>query len=127
MTYTYKETEGQASVKVRCKKIDIYNPREGLKAAIFYPEKVATLPDGSVVTQGMEELREDYSGHETESFDLVDPSTGSVVGTATYNDLYAMLLSAYLHADKKKENLEAEEAAEEQRLMDELTAQETVE
>jgi hypothetical protein len=46
-----------------------------------------------------------------ESFNLIHPETGDVIGTATWADLQVLLFSAYLHTAAERDALKAKEPA----------------
>jgi len=100
----YQQTTVAGESWIRAKQIVIHNPYAETQSATFLEEKVVNLSDGTV-------LKNDYSGlseifdanNATETFDLLNPETGTVIGSATYQDVYVMLHSLYYHAAIKRD------------------------
>lgn len=127
MNYRHKEEQAQAVTHVRCGRVQYVHTPEGRQVLSFSAQEIVELPNDKRVAKGLDDLRTEFTGRESESFDLVSPETGAIVGSATYADLQAMLFSAYLAAEQHKEDVEQAEKAEEARLMEELAEAEAAE
>lgn len=99
----YKETQINATKYQRAKFVMINNEKGYYPRISFTEEQIVILDDGSFIKNecGLisEELNETSS---TEQFNIVD-SNGNIVGQATYNDVYNMLSSLYLHIASKRD------------------------
>lgn len=104
----YKQTSVVGESWVRASRVLIENPLGAPSVIRFVEDTVLNLQDGSNVTTAassvvMESLKDD---NKTESFNLLNPATGEVTGTSTYEEVYAMLHSLYMHlANKRDANL----------------------
>lgn len=106
----YNETSITGQAWTRCTRIVIENPLNGVPAATFIEERainadgeVTTRPLGNIVQPFLAEETDGVSANLDETFDLVNPATGEVVGQATIADVYAMLWSAYRHVAAKRD------------------------
>lgn len=105
----YQWSEVTGASWTRCGRVIIDNPYEGQKRAVFLEERAVNIP-GEVITRPAGEIIEPFSAANAgESFDLLNPETGEVMGQATYGQLYAMLHSAYMHVATKRDAAEAED------------------
>ncbi|UCP00111.1 hypothetical protein LF844_09945 [Metapseudomonas lalkuanensis] len=105
----YNEQAGQYSSWTRCKYIGIDNPRPhlGVPAVTFVEERCINV-DGEEVQRPLGNLVEPFTPENAgEAFDLVDPETGSVLGSMTYQGLYVALASAYLHVATKRDQAQS--------------------
>lgn len=100
----YKEQTIEGKSWVRAFHVDCRNPIDGEKT-ITYHEETAILIDGKTVTsrQG-QTLTCPYDGIEGDTFDLVHPATGAVLGQMTEQQLYLAMSSHYLHSATKRDN-----------------------
>lgn len=103
----YRQTSVTGESWVRATRIVIENPRKGVPAATFIEEQVVNVGDDEVA-RPVGNVSEPFivSGEEAnlmESFDLLHPETGEVVGSATYLDIHVMLHSLYYHVAAKRD------------------------
>lgn len=83
----------------RARSIAIDNPVDSYPSIRFH-EEIAILDEDSVVGAGFtgrnigQALTEE---NQADTFDLINPETGDVIGSATYLDFKVMLHSLYLH------------------------------
>lgn len=112
----YLETPVIGTKWRRCRYIHIHNPRpsvnQGGPTVQFVEETVVAIGDGEVIEAG-EVLTEGFApGNADELFDLLDPDTGEVTGSMTYQQLYVALASAYRHVAEKRDVAQAPAPAE---------------
>ena len=98
----YNESDVSGTQWTRCYHVECRNPVNGTKQIIFSEEQAANL-DGNIISTGQGERLFVPFKDPTASFDLIHPETGEVIGTATHQDLYVMLSSAYLSEAKKRD------------------------
>lgn len=108
---SYNESTVSGSIWTRANNVTLLNPYGGLPTAIFHEENVVALSEGRHVAQAVGTCSDAFTAESSEeTFQLVHPSTGEVIGTARYRDVYVLLSSLYLHVAKKRDVKEAEEA-----------------
>lgn len=96
--------ERTAQVYTRAGSIVINNPLPELGLPpdiIFYEQEVLLNPDGTKTILGQNERGAGITLDPSlisESFDLINPETGDVVGSMTYGEVQAVLFSLYFHA-----------------------------
>jgi len=93
--YNQNVVSGTETKWQRCCRIEIQNSFAQAPIANFFEEILTTLPDGTTMkspTGGLQMVASDL----TQSFSLIDPSSGGVVGTMTYAQLYGAIYSLYL-------------------------------
>jgi hypothetical protein len=92
----YQEKTETVTSWVRSNLVRIDNRLNATPSMIFSQEKAMKLPDGSVITQPLDNVSADLSDP-TRSFKLLNPVTGEDAGEAmTYAEVYAALYSLYL-------------------------------
>lgn len=105
MSLNYRENTGSATSWRRANAVSVTNPLNNIDGATisFIEEDVIqkgatilTTPAGGVSTQ--------FSA--SGSFDLLNPTTGAVVGTMTHSELYAILYSLYIKVATDRDALE---------------------
>lgn len=93
----YKETTVTGASWVRANSVTVHNPLGGTGAIRFNEERVIVLGDRKIfepIGSVQERLTEDKR---SKVFDLKHPETLEVVGQATYEQVYLLLHSLYLH------------------------------
>ena len=93
----YKETTVAGTSWVRSNFVTVHNPLGGTGTIRFNEERVIVLGDRSISEPAgsvQERLTEDKR---SKVFDLKHPETLEVVGQATYEQVYLLLHSLYLH------------------------------
>ena len=93
----YKETTVTGASWVRANSVTVHNPLGGTGTIRFNEERVIVLEDKSIfepVGSVQERLTEDKR---SKVFALKHPETLEVVGQATYEQVYLLLHSLYLH------------------------------
>lgn len=93
--YQPSSVTGTVSTWKRAARIEIQNPAVGTPSAVFSEELATSLPNGTIVTQPSTTISSSATDMTT-SFPLLDPTSGAVVGTMTYGQLYASMYSLYL-------------------------------
>lgn len=94
----YKQTTvaGESWVRARC--VVIANELGQTPVIDFREEKVTQLADGSVIKQHLDHLVKELPPESFETvFNVLDPVTGAVTGTAKFQDVYILLHSLYYH------------------------------
>lgn len=98
----YKEQTISGSAWQRANLVQIHNTLNATPTIVFYEEEAVMLPSG-VVTKHVGQLTEIFSDPLKE-FNLVHPETGDVLGTATYQQIYLILHSLYMHLAYIRDN-----------------------
>lgn len=107
----YKQSTVSGHAWTRANSLTVVNPLNAAATAIFSEETVVALTDGKHIVQPVGSCSDTFSpATATEVLNLVHPTTGEVIGTATYQDVYVMLASLYLHVAAKRDAVEAAEA-----------------
>ena len=92
----YQESTVTGTTWKRCNKIEIRNPYQGQKLAIFLEEEVTSLTDGRVIQEPSTNIQEPFSDP-TKEIVLLNPETGQPLNnTITYQDVYVILYSLYM-------------------------------
>ncbi|BAU76119.1 hypothetical protein [Metapseudomonas furukawaii] len=107
----YQESAVAGTRWVRCGYLGVNNPRPHLgdPSVTFVEEEVIALGDGRELITPLGNLVEPVNaGNLGESFDLLHPETGAVLGQMTYQDLYVALASAYRHVAGKRDQAATE-------------------
>lgn len=109
----YKETTVTGSSWVRANSVTVHNPLGGTGAIRFNEERVIVLEDKTIsepVGSVQDRLTEDKR---SKVFDLKHPETLEVVGQATYEQVYLLLHSLYLHLAAERDYSQSAEEVEE--------------
>lgn len=93
--YQQNSVSGQVTNWKRANQIVISNPVNGAPTVIFVEEIATQLPDGSIIVKPSTQIQNEVTDMSI-SFTLIDPTTGNIVGTMTYGQLYASMYSLYL-------------------------------
>lgn len=99
----YKGSTLTAARRMRAHTIVARNPPSGVPGMEFHEEFLTELSDGRLLQEPQGVLRKDFSAPLTQ-FNLLNPLDGSVIGTATFQDVYVMLYSLYLHVATERDN-----------------------
>lgn len=110
MTTNYREQAITGSKWVRSNRVTITHPYNGLSTIAFGEEEITMLSDGRTHTANLPGIRQAFDNPNT-TFDLLNPQTGEVIGTASHLDVYVMLNSLYRDLAAKRDAAEAEAAA----------------
>lgn len=98
----YKETDIVGKAWTRCHKITIQNVRGVAPSVHFSEERVLQLENDQEVRQGLGDL--DSAFDPSKQIPLLNPETGEPLGkTATYQEAYVLLYSAYIAAAKQRD------------------------
>ena len=98
----YKEQTVTGVSWQRCCRVVIDNPVGQIPQAFFYEEEVVNLPSGQV-KRHLGQMVESFSDP-SKMFDLINPATGDIIGSATYQDLYILLHSLYMSLAHQRDN-----------------------
>jgi hypothetical protein len=99
----YKEQTIEGKSWVRAFHVDAQNPIEGAKG-ITYHEETAIMIGGKMITsRNGQRLQCPYGGGEGDTYNLIHPETGAVIGTMTEQMLYIAMASHYLHRANKRD------------------------
>ncbi len=92
------ETIGDATTYIRPYQTISTGPLNGPNSMTIFEEKIVILSDASVqkIPLDTAELQVTITDP-TESFDIVNPTTGEVTGTMTFAQLKVQMYSLYLH------------------------------
>jgi hypothetical protein len=99
---SYQESTVTGTAWKRCNKIEIRNPYQGQKLAIFLEEELTSLANGKIIQEPSTNIQEPFADP-TKIVELVDPTTGTPLGnTVTYQEIYVILHSLYIQlADER--------------------------
>ena len=103
----YQQTSITGESWIRAIRVVLENPLIGTPAATFVEERAINL-GSETITRPHGNLVEPFitsgdSANITEQFNLLNPETGAVIGSATYQDVYVILHSLYYHAVSKRD------------------------
>lgn len=99
----YKESVVVGDSWVRARRVVVENPIDETPAISFIEEQIINLPE-QAITQSAGNVSEPFTpDNAQEQFSLLNPETGEVVGTATYQDVYVALHSLYYHVAAKRD------------------------
>lgn len=108
----YLESNVVGSKYVRCKSLHVSNPLNGVKYISMEEEQVIQLEDESISKpySAMSKMLTEETANTT--FDILNPEDNSVVSSMTYQDVYAVLYSLYMHSALERDAQEAAALAE---------------
>ncbi|MNL06078.1 hypothetical protein D3C87_1267040 [compost metagenome] len=98
----YKETQIDGSSYVRCTRVVVDNGIDGSKSISFAEEQVISIVD-EVIRRPIGNLSLSLTDSMGDSFDVLNPETGEVTGLMTFEQAYAVVHSAYMHAANKRD------------------------
>lgn len=101
-----KTTIGDATTYVRPFQTVSNGPLVGLNSLTIFEEKVIVLPDASSVVVPLDTVVMATITDPTESFNVVNPATGAVIGTKTLAELKIEMYSLYLHLAAQRDEAE---------------------
>lgn len=86
-------------------KVTIDNPLNGTPT-IRFTEQTVQRRDGVETVLGPKGFLEEAltDANATEEYNLIDPTTGTILGTTTYQNLFIQLYSLYFHLGTKRDN-----------------------
>jgi hypothetical protein len=100
----YQESTVTGTTWKRCNKIEIRNPYQGAKLAIFLEEELTSLANGKIIQEPSTNIQESFSDP-AKVVELVDPTTGASLGnTVTYQEIYVILHSLYMQLANERDN-----------------------
>jgi hypothetical protein len=92
----YKESNVTGVTWQRCHRIDIRNPYEEPKFAVFLEEEVTELANGKIVKTPVGQILGEFTEPST-VVNLINPETGDPLNSSvTYQDIYVILHSLYI-------------------------------
>jgi hypothetical protein len=92
----YKENSITGVTWQRCHRIDIRNPHEEPKFAVFLEEEITDLGNGKIVKSPVGQILADFTDPSA-IVNLINPETGdSLNSSVTYQDIYVILYSLYI-------------------------------
>ncbi len=102
----YKQTNVSGTSYIRSNQVIVANPLSGTKAISFMEEQIVNL-DGEQIVRQKGGIQEPFTNENVgEEFSLVNPETGDPLGSsASYQELYIMLHSLYLHLAGKRDTV----------------------
>ena len=109
----YKETTVAGASWVRANSVTVHNPLGGTGTIRFNEERVIVLEDRTIsepVGYVQESLTADKR---SKVFDLKHPDTLEVVGQATYEQVYLLLHSLYIHLAAERDYSQSAEEVKE--------------
>jgi len=99
----YREEQITGYKWVRSNKVSISNQYGGVPTITFGEEEITILSDGRTTNLPLIGLSETMSDP-TQEFPLVNPITAEELGSsASYQELYVILHSLYIHLAKKRD------------------------
>ena len=97
----YKETQAVGTSWQRAYSVTISNNIGQVPVITFYEQKVIQT-DVGLITTSVGQMTEYFSDPLVE-FNLLHPETGMILGTSTYQNIYVMLHSLYMHLANKRD------------------------
>ena len=91
----YNESNISGTQWTRASQVRIHNPLGGTPSIQFKEENVINADGKNIITRGG--TLTDKLVDPSLVFNLLNPADGTVVGTATYGEVYAILNSLYRH------------------------------
>lgn len=85
----------------RSHKVCVSNPYGGVPTIIFNEEDIAEFADTSTASLGEKGAITESFTNPLETFNLINPLDGTVIGTSSYQQVYIMLHSLYTHVATK--------------------------
>lgn len=100
----YKEqvVTGEYSEYQRSNKVIITNELGGMPEITFMEQVLAALPNGQRL-QVKQDKCVDQLLDPAETFNLLNPTDDSIIGTAQYQEVYVLLYSLYRHVANKRD------------------------
>lgn len=104
----YQQTNISGESWIRSNRVVLENPIQGVPAATYMVERAINVGEGDTITRPMDSIVEPFitSGDDAnlnETFDLLHPETGVVIGQASYLDYYIMVHSHFYHVAAKRD------------------------
>ena len=100
----YKETTVAGQAWTRAHRVTLENAYGGAGGVRFDEEQVISLGEAGTVRQPAGYVIESFTAENAaESFDLLNPATGETVGTASFQDVYVLMHSLYMHLAAKRD------------------------
>ncbi len=97
----YKERALSGTQYTRCERVILEAPKGGVPSATFVEEDVIPAASGEIKVQVG--LLPEAMTDPNETFDLKNPVDDSIVGQATYAQVYAMVYSLHRHVAAKRD------------------------
>ena len=85
--------------------IIVQNPYIGIGQINYQQEIIAAFADGTEIRYGLAADIVEQFINPSESFNLLDPTTGAIIGVSSYQQVYIMLYSLYAYLGTKYPNL----------------------
>ena len=79
------------------------NPRDLPASITFVEDRIVNLEGGEEFPLPVGNITISMDGIMDDSFNLIDPSTGVILGSMTYGDAYRAFYSTYLAVGRKSE------------------------
>ena len=109
----YKQTNITGESYVRANQITIHNQLGSAPNIVFTEEQVMNVGDEQIhrpVSNCSDSMSAENA---SEEFNLINPQTGDVIGTSTYQEFAVMLHSLYFHVAGKRDSQQEPEPTEE--------------
>ena len=90
----YKEKAVVVKSWVRAKKVTIHNEYQSVPSIVFTEEEITDFGN-QIQRREIGEVSQNFSSPEG-TFDVIDPVSGDVIRTATYQEAYVLLSSLYI-------------------------------
>lgn len=108
----FKATTAPGTSWTRCARMVLENPRDLPAAMTFVEDRIVNLEGGHELTSTAGNITISLDGIMNDSFDLIDPATGAIMGSMTYDQAYRAFYSAYIAAGRKAEEEKAAAATQ---------------
>lgn len=100
----YRQEEVLGTKYQRSFRVEFDNPLNSVPSATFHEESVVVLSDGNSVTTPVGKVSGSLIDPASE-FALINPETFEPLGqTMTYQDIYVLLVSLYIHLASIRDN-----------------------
>jgi hypothetical protein len=103
----YRQSAVSGQAWTRASSVTLLNPLNETSVGMFHEETVVAIGDGKYIKQAVGSCSDHFdSTNATEEFSLIHPVTGDVIGSATYQEIYVMMSSLYIHIATKRDAAE---------------------
>jgi hypothetical protein len=99
----YKEATASSTSWQRAYQVTINNKLGEVPYITFYEEEAVALDSGQHLSKHIGQIQEHFYNPMTE-FNMLNPETGEVIGTATYMQAYLIMHSMYMHLANLRDN-----------------------
>ena len=109
----YKESILSGSAWVRANRVILDNPYGQIASIRFEEEQIFATSDGDSISKPYGACQEFMTPESASTeFDITHPVTGDVLGKSTYQEVYVLMSSLYVHLAKKRDEIATQRETE---------------